>query len=57
MLAQVSRVFVVRLCLAGELPHWIDVDGGRYWHRRAAIRAVSRCRKEARRRRSTRRIA
>ena len=57
MLAQVSKVFVVRLCLAGQMPRGIDVDGSRQWPRRAAIRAVSRCRKEARLHRTVRKIA
>jgi len=57
MLAQVGKALVVRLCLAGEMPGWLDVDGRRYWDRRAAIRAVARCRKEARDRDGGRRIA
>ena len=57
LLAQVGRVFVVRLCLADELPGWISVHGRRYWDRRSAKAAVSRCRKIARERARTRRCA
>ena len=57
LLARVSRVFVVRLCLAGELPGCMSVDGRRYWPRRDAIKAVSRCRKALRAQSPARRIA
>ncbi len=57
LLARVSRVFVVRLCLAGELPGCVSVDGRRYWPRRDAIKAVSRCRKAMRAQSPPRKIA
>lgn len=39
-MARVSRVFVVRLCLAGEMPRWLDIDGRRYWDRGSMLAAV-----------------
>jgi len=57
LLAQVGKAFVVRLCLAGHMPDWIEIDGRRYWGRRAAIHAVTHCRKAAREQAGTRRIA
>ncbi|MFH1730751.1 MAG: hypothetical protein ABIF82_03750 [Planctomycetota bacterium] len=57
LLAQVGKAFVVRLCLAGQMPDWIEIDGRRYWDRRAAIHAVTHCRKAAREQAGTRRIA
>ena len=41
LLARVSKVTVVRLCLAGAMPKWREVDGRRYWDRAAAIEAVA----------------
>ncbi len=39
-LARVNKVVIVRLCLAGVMPKWIEVEGRRYWPRPAAIEAV-----------------
>lgn len=41
-LASVSKVLVVRLCLAGQMPEWREIQGRRYWDRRGAIDAVAR---------------
>ncbi len=41
VLAQVSKAVVVKLCLAGEMPDWIEVEGRRYWPRAAAVDAVA----------------
>ena len=42
LLARVSKVAVVRLCLAGLMPEWREIDGRRYWDRAAAAAAVAR---------------
>jgi len=57
LLAQVGKAFVVRLCLAGDMPGWTEIDGRRYWRRRAAIHAVTHCRRAARKQAGTRKIA
>jgi|GEM_PF-3850651 len=40
-LARVRKVLVVRLCLAGHMPEWNEIQGRRYWDRRGAIDAVA----------------
>ena len=41
-LARVPRATVARLCHAGEMPDWIELDGRRYWRPPDAIKAVIR---------------
>ena len=40
-LARVNRVVVIRLCLAGVLPRWREIDGRRYWDHATATEAIS----------------
>jgi len=40
--AHVSKVTVFRLCLAGIMPKWREIDGRRYWDRKGAVEAVAR---------------
>lgn len=56
-LAWVSKVTVVRLCLAGALPDWTEVDGRRYWDHAAAREAVACILRAEQTERDTRRIA
>ncbi|MFO7898243.1 MAG: hypothetical protein R6V58_04185 [Planctomycetota bacterium] len=45
-LARVPRAVVVRLCHAGDMPEWIELDGRRYWRPAEAVEAVIRASKE-----------
>ncbi|MFW6108064.1 MAG: helix-turn-helix domain-containing protein [bacterium] len=45
-LARVPRATVARLCHAGEMPDWIELDGRRYWRYAEAVEAVIRASKE-----------
>ena len=40
--AHVPKVVVIRMCLAGRMPEWTEVDGRRYWTRARAVEAVLR---------------
>jgi hypothetical protein len=40
--AHVPKVVVIRMCLAGRMPEWAEVDGRRYWTRARAVEAVFR---------------
>jgi len=40
-LARVSKVVVIKLCLAGVMPQWVEIDGKRYWDRPAAVEALA----------------
>ena len=41
-MARVTNVVVVRLCLCGSMPQWLEIDGKRYWSRAGAVEAVAR---------------
>ena len=40
-LGRVSKVVVIKLCLEGVMPQWIEIDRKRYWDRPAAIEALA----------------
>ena len=40
--ARVTKVVVVRLCLRGSMPPWLEIEGKRYWGRADAVEAVAR---------------
>ena len=40
-MARVTKAVVVRLCLEGLMPGWVEVDGRRYWRRTSAVEAVA----------------
>lgn len=40
-MARVSKVVVVRLCLCGGMPRWLEIEGKRYWGRAGAVEAVA----------------
>ena len=41
-LAHVSKVLVFRLCNAGAMPPWLELDGRRYWDKAGAAEAITR---------------
>ena len=41
-LAHVSKVVVFRLCSAGAMPPWLELDGHRYWDKAGAAEAIAR---------------
>jgi len=46
-MAGVPRVTVIRLCLDGDMPEWLESEGRRYWGRAALAKAVRRARQAA----------
>ena len=41
-MARVGKATVIRLCLSGRMPEWLEVDGRKYWDRDGADEAIAR---------------
>ena len=46
-MARVPKVTVIRLCLSGDMPEWVESEGRRYWDRAAVAEVVRRVRQAA----------